>query len=502
MTKIFPSSIQGRLTLALLVSFLVVGVFSSLMMISSTSRYQEEASQIMHKELAEHVAHHYTFDENGVLNLAKIKHVFHELMILGPNFEFYVLDRQGRIMAYSAEKEKIKRQRVSLDAIHTFLDTKKIRTPIYGDDPRSTTVEKIFSASPIEKEGEHLGYIYVVIGSQIYEQISDLVFESQMLRWAFILFVFGLLFAFIVTLWVTGIITRPLNRLTQQIKSIHQKGFSRETVQDHSIVDPLLCWKSEKSNEIHVLGNSFKEALEKLSEQYEKVITIDELRQELLSHISHDLRTPLASMLGYLETWELKQHELSPDESIKYIKTAKVNAKKISVLIEQLFELAHLDSGNVQVNKERFALAELVQDVLLKFDMAARQKSIQLQVTPKDASITVLGDIEKLDRVFTNLVENAIRHTEEGGKITVRLNNASRFVAVEISDTGIGIPEEDLPHVFEPHYKAGNSVRENTAHGGLGLAITKKLLGLHQTNIEVKSKINQGTTFMFSLPAP
>ena len=499
MIKILPHSLQGRLTLALLVSFFLIGAFSIYLLALSSSSYQRETTQIMHKDLAEHVAHHYTFDEQGVINYDKIKHVFHELMILGPNFEFYVLDNSGKILAFSAEKKKVKRESISIAPIKSFLNTKNIDSPIYGQDPRSTTRKKVFSASPIVKDGQQLGYIYVILGSEIYDKISDLLYESKIVRWGIGLTITALFFGFLATLWITGMITRPLNTLSSQIREIHHEGFTKENVQNTQKLGTLQNWDKNHPNDIHMLGHSFNQLMDKLSEQYEKVVTIDELRQELLSHISHDLRTPLVSMLGYLETWELQQDKLSKEESHHYIRTAKNNAKKISVLIEQLFELAHLDSDNIQVNKERFALAELVQDVLVKFDIEAKAKGIELKVTPKDAAITVLGDIEKLERVFTNLIENAIRHTEENGKITVRLNKDSRFVSVEVIDTGIGIPEQDLPKVFEPHYKAGNSVRENTAHGGLGLAITKKLLSLHQSSIEVTSKINEGTTFTFSL---
>ena len=147
-----------------------------------------------------------------------------------------------------------------------------------------------------------------------------------------------------------------------------------------------------------------------------------------------------------------------------------------------MFELAHLDSENVQVNKEKFAIAELVQDVLFKFALHAKEKNISLDVDPKDSSILVFGDIEKLERAFTNLIENAIRHTNRGGRVLVKLSESGRFINVEVSDTGIGIPEGDIPHIFEPHFKAGNSVRENTAHGGLGASNYEKIVKLTRNN--------------------
>lgn len=493
------SSVNGRLTLALFLSFLTVGIFTAILLICSSRAYQQEVTQVMHKDLAAHVVDHYLLFENGQADLKQAKQTFHDLMILGPNFEFYLLDKQGKILSYSTDPAKIKRDSVQLESIQEYLKLTKIGKPVFGQDPRSTEREKIFTVAPIKQDGEIDGYLYVILGSEIYDEISDVLWDSKILQWGLWVFISGLVFGLIATVWLTGVITKPLCRLTQQVQKVQATGFSKEPLTETELLKELSLWESNNTNEIHTLGSAFRQALEKLGEQYQNVVTIDELRKELLSHVSHDLRTPLASLLGYLETWELNQHKVSEEESMQYIATARKSAKQISSLVEQLFELAHLDGGNVQVNREKFAIAELVQDVLHKFRIIAREKDITLDVTPKDASIKVVGDIEKLDRVFSNLIENAIRHTNAGGSITVQLKTDSRLVSVEVTDTGIGIPDKDLPFVFDPHYKAGNSVRENTAHGGLGLAITKKLLDLHQSTIRVSSKIDQGTTFGFEL---
>lgn len=495
------TTLHGRLTFALFISFLAIGIFTAVLLICSSRGYQREVTQIMYQELAKHVVDHYLLFDNDQPNLEAAKKTFHDLMILGPNFEFYLLDTTGHILSCSADPELLKRDGVSVTPIERFLQTKDIDDPIFGDDPRDISRQKVFSVAPIVRDGKLQGYLYVILGSTIYDKISDLILGSRFIQWGLWVFASGLVFALVATLWLTGLITQPLTKLTQQVRKIQSAGFSNDPYKDDELICELEQWTRNNSNEIATLGNAFKEALEKIHEQYQNIVTIDELRKELLSHVSHDLRTPLASLLGYLETWELNQDNLTPEQSRQYIATAKKSAQRVSSLVEQLFELAHLDSGNVNVNREPFSIAELVQDVLQKFAIAAQEKNIQLSVSPQDSSILVMGDIEKLERVFTNLIENALRHTKDNGSITVRLNNQGNFVAIEVSDTGIGIPNEDIPHIFDPHYKAGNSVRGNTAHGGLGLAITKRLLELHQSSINVSSQINQGTTFEFSLQA-
>ncbi len=495
----FLSTLHGRLTLALFFSFLAVGVFTAILLIYSSRAYQQEVTQLMHHDLAAHVVDNYLLFENGKPNLEEAKKTFHDLMILGPNFEFYLLDKKGNILSCSAPPEHLLRKTVDTEPLDTYLESTVLKEPIYGDDPRGIDREKIFSVAPILKNGELQGYLYVILGSEIYDKFYDLVFDSQIIQWGLWIFISGLIFGLVATLWLMGLITRPLTLLTKEVRKIQATGFSKDPLKDDQLIHELDQWANKSSGEIHTLGCAFKEALDKIRDQYQSIVTVDELRKELLSHVSHDLRTPLASLLGYLETWEINQENLTSEQSKQYISTAKRSAQRISSLVEQLFELAHLDSGTVNVNREHISIAEFVQDVLQKFKFAAEEKSITLNVTPQDSSITVLGDIEKLERVFTNLVENAIRHTNEGGAITVRLNNTGSLVAIEVIDNGIGIPDKDIPHIFDPHYKAQNSVRGNVAHGGLGLAITKKLLDLHHSTIKVSSQVNKGTKFEFAL---
>ncbi|WGO98858.1 HAMP domain-containing sensor histidine kinase [Saccharophagus degradans] len=494
-------SLYSRLAFTLFCSFTLVSVFSISLFVHTSHTYQQEITQRMHNELAAHVTSHYLLFKNDKPDLEAAKHTFHDLMILGPNFEFYVLDNNGHILSYSTDPQKIKREYVDTRPIQHYLANNNLRTPIVGDDPRSTSRKKIFSASPIMVEGKQMGYLYVILGSEIYDNLANVVGQSKIIQWGLAIFIGGLLFSLICTLWLTGVITKPLTRLLHQINTTREQGFAHNSQSSAEAAENFKEWNTNSNNEIHAVGAAFRDLINKLEEQYNTVITVDELRKELLSHVSHDLRTPLASLLGYLETWEMNKDTLTTEQTELYISTAKRNAQKISRLVEQLFELAYLDGGNVQVNKEKIVIAELVQDVLQKFYIAAQEKNISLAVSPQDSRIEVMGDIEKLDRVFSNLIENALRHTPDGGSIIVRLQPKAQYVSIEVSDTGIGIPKSDITRIFDPHFKAGNSIRGNSANGGLGLAITRRLLDLHQAKIKVASEENKGTTFCFELQA-
>ena len=307
MNKLIPTSLHGRFVLALVISFILISLLGGALLFISSVRYQNHVTQVMHKDLAKYVAEHFNFDQEGKFNIGDIKDTFHNLMIFGPNFEFYILDTDGKIVAFSAEKGKVQRESVSLDNIRNYHELDSVGVPTYGDDPRNLDRKKVFSSYPIYKDNRHLGYVYVILGSEIYDQISNVLFESKLVRWGFTLLILGLVFWLIALLWVSGMITSPLKRLTRQVEQLTKSGFNRENINDKKLQDDFSIWNAKNKNEIHILGASFRLAIDTLSEQYKKVVTIDELRQELLSHISHDLRTPLASLLGYLENLGIKQ---------------------------------------------------------------------------------------------------------------------------------------------------------------------------------------------------
>jgi signal transduction histidine kinase len=264
---------------------------------------------------------------------------------------------------------------------------------------------------------------------------------------------------------------------------------------------PASQWQQNSADEIERLGTTFNEMACTLNLQYQKVKNTDELRRELISYVSHDLRTPLASLQGYLETWHLKHKQLTPLEGEELINVAMKNAQHMSRLIEQLFELAHLDSETIILTTEPVGIAEFAQDVLLKMSLEASKKNVSLDIEPKDPSIIVMANIEKLERVFTNLIDNALRHCEVGDRINIDLlpSTVTGQVNVSVRDSGIGITENDLPLIFDAHFKASNSIRGIGQNNGLGLAISKRIIELHGSELKVTSTLGKGSQFSFDL---
>jgi two-component system OmpR family sensor kinase len=226
----------------------------------------------------------------------------------------------------------------------------------------------------------------------------------------------------------------------------------------------------------------------------------DALRRELVANITHDLRTPLTSLHGYLETLLLKEDKLTSQERRHFLTIAIKRSNQLEKLVSACFELAKLDSPDVQVRFESFSLAELVQDIVQKFQLAVEKKKITLQQNFLEHLPLIFADIGLIERVFENLIENAIRYTSKNGLITVSAVFESGRVKVQVSDTGTGIRPEDIPDLFDRINRMGRSQAESAGGSGLGLAITRRILELHGSGIKVDSVVDVGTTFTFTLP--
>jgi signal transduction histidine kinase len=303
----------------------------------------------------------------------------------------------------------------------------------------------------------------------------------------------AMLFLFVVMLGIFAYFTRPLRRLSKDIKALRAVGFDKSKVN-------LAKWMPNSRNEVHQLGEAFEQMVKQINQQFDMLQKNDEHRRELLADISHDLRTPLSSLQGYIETLELKSDKVSKDQRQKYVEIALKNAQQLKGLIDQIFELAHLESGQVSLNLEAFNLAELLYDVVAKFSLQTSAKNIDISIVPECSYTQVHSDIGKLERVLSNLLENAIRHTSEEGKITLVITEINQNQCqLTISDTGTGIKEEELLYIFDTRYRGSNAVQDKEKHTGLGLAITKKLLELLKSDIKVTSTLGEGTAFSFNL---
>ena len=455
-------------------------------------RYLTEVTQELHRSTAERVVADVLTPQQS-LDDRNISSLFDSLMAINPQTELYLLDLEGNIKAYSAPPGKVKLGRVDLTPVQRYLDDSQIDYPILGDDPRHPDQRKPFSATMLRDDEQMAGYLYIVLGGDQLEMVTASLRKDYLVKlisWAVVL---SLLFAFLSGLLVFYVLTRRLRRLSEAMDAFRQSDFS-----DASVVSTIVA--SHSRDEIERLGFTFKQMAQRIIEQVQRLKETDAMRRRLIVNVSHDLRTPMASVQGYLETLLLKEGRLDRAAQRSYIEIALKASQRLNKLALELFELAKLEFKETELAREPFALTELVQDVIQEFRLAAKRKKVILRDNFSVDLPYVIADIGLIERVFVNLIDNAVRHVPDGGIIDVSLGLQQNFIKVRVCDNGKGIAAEDFPFIFDPLYRAQRDNRQKRAGAGLGLAIVKRILELHGSSIAVQSVPQGGVCFSFALP--
>lgn len=252
-------------------------------------------------------------------------------------------------------------------------------------------------------------------------------------------------------------------------------------------------------DEMAELGQAFNEMSAQLAAAAQRQQELETMRRELIAWAGHDLRTPLASVRAMVEALADGVVD-DPVTQDRYLRTAQKDIRTLSVLIDDLFELAQLDAGGLQLQREPGSLADLVSDTIERFSALARAQGITLAGSAEPAVDPVLLDSAKIGRVLANLVGNALRHTPVGGMVEVCAWQEGSEARTSVRDTGTGISPEDLPRVFERFYRGEKSRSRASGGAGLGLAIAKGIVEAHGGRIWAENAPGQGATFTFALP--
>lgn len=489
MRKVF-SNLCARLAFSFVALFLVLGFAFLALTNWSNNRYYQETTQSLNKSLAMYIAQREPLINRGIINESAMKELAGLVMTVNPIVEVYLVDMNGKIITHALPKETVVRNRIAVAPIQNFL-AGKIPYPISGDDPRSLTGERIFSASPVMDGKTPAGYLYVILGGQAYQTLTQSLRSSYIVQQSLAGLAVITLFALASAILIFAVLTSPLRKLAQEMNQFEKKELLQEPF---SKLAPTI---KDTGDEIAYLAATFAAMRQRIRDQLEKLQETDRLRRELISNVSHDLRTPMSSMQGYLET--LMRPNITADERKNYIAIAYKHCGRLTQLIKELFELSKLDAGRIHAQCENFSLAELLQDVAQKFSLMAQKKDITI-TTPQSSQLFIVNaDIGLIERVLENLIDNAIRYTPQGGNIRLSLEQKHEQIEVGIRDNGIGLTEEDIPHIFERYYRGQKPTEYQQESTGLGLAIVKRILELHDSTITVESQLNQGTSFKFPL---
>ena len=252
------------------------------------------------------------------------------------------------------------------------------------------------------------------------------------------------------------------------------------------------------ADEVADLGRAFNRMSNDLDLAFERERRMESERRELLAAVSHDLRTPVASIRAMSEA--MIDGVVTDEDSIRlYLGRIRHQTERLGSLIDDLFEIARIDSGNLELRLAPIPVGELVTDTVGALSVRAEEKGIDLTISCDDDLPSLALDGPRMQRVITNLVENAVRHTPPGGHVSVGVQRQNGHVEVAVEDTGEGISSDDQPHVFDRFFRGERSRSRDTGGAGLGLAIARGIVEAHRGSLLMQSEPGKGSRFVVRL---
>lgn len=490
-TKTLTPKLVKKLWIAFILLVLLMGVSYIAITSYFANKHYQETTQRLNAEVANHVIAEKFKDaspflEDGSVNKPLFGDLMHDMMAVNQGIEVYLLDNAGTIL-YSVvldPNDKDATKIVSLDPINSFIKDKGEKF-VLGDDPRNPDEQKIFSAAPYSVDG-HTGFVYIILAGKKFQEVSNTLLGQYFARLGLGATVLTMLFVALLGLIAIWFLTKNLRLITGTVRRFNEGDLTARI-------------ENPEHSDISIFANSFNEMADTIVGNIDKMQSVDLLRRELIANVSHDLRTPLAILKGYIETMQMKKDTLSEEEKQEYLQITHDNVDRLSKLINQLFEYSKLEAEQITPVKEPFSITELSHDLIAKFKVIAEQKQIELHIENPKENCLVFADVSLVERVLQNLIENAIKYTQPKGKVTLSLTKKGKNVEINITDTGTGIPVNEQPFIFDRYKQVNENAKKQGS--GLGLAIVKKIMELHDTTITVLSKPKEGSSFIFNLPA-
>ena len=369
-----------RLALVMCLLFIVVGgvlIYSSYL---TSERYMLEITQRINRDIALHAAEDMPLFESGQVNKAAVKELAHHVMFINPIVEVYLLDPQGKILSHALPYETVLHDRVDMAPLHEFMSG-TTPLPIFGDDPRSQNTHKVFSVSPIVEGDTTLGYLYTVLNGKNHDSLRESLQESYALRAGLATIAGSIVVALLLGTLLFALLTRRLQSLAGAVRSYREGSYQGQISLDdsHAVRD-----------EVDELRSAIADMSGRIERQFSAQEEIDRTRRELIANVSHDLRTPVTSMQGYLETVLIR--DMPSEERDACLEIAHKHSLRLNKLITELFELSKLESANREPDWEEFPVLELVQDLVQDHELSARENGISLSAHCQDPRLTVCAD--------------------------------------------------------------------------------------------------------------
>lgn len=336
--------------------------------------------------------------------------------------------------------------------------------------------EYVENKYPIIVDSREVGAVEIGYYGPFYFNDSDLYFINSLNQALIVIGIISLILSLIIGILFSKRLSVPITKVIETAKLIAKGRFSERSTQKSST-------------------NELKELIFTINHLAESLETHEKLRRQLVVDVAHELRTPMTTIQSHIEAmidgiWQ---------PSTERLKSIYEEAKRVNKMIGDIGLLAEYEGDNLILNKTRFNIHELLQNIVMNFESEFKMKGVNIVYTECDE--LVIADRDKLAQVFVNLLSNALKYTSRGGKVELITERFEEFVKVSVIDNGQGIPEKDIPFIFERFYRADKSRNRHTGGAGIGLAIAKSIMDAHHGSIQVKSKLNEGSTFTVLFPS-
>ena len=484
MTRLLRS-LYGRISMLYLVLSLVLVLLCAWVTVQHFGLFSNALEQKLNRDLAATVTKEMSDSLAAGAYKQAVADMAHHLTMLRPASELYVLDGTGRILAHSPADSLIAREQVALGPIRRFLGEDP-SFPIWGDYPCSVAEQKVFSAAPAPLAGGQQGYMYVILRGKAAGSAASMLQDSYIARTLLLSLLLALAVTAVVGLVLFALLTKRFRTLTEAVR--------RFTSGDHAQRASVT-----RDDEVGDLGRAFNEMADTITAQMEALRKTDAARRDLVASLSHDFRTPLTSLRGHAE--QLLARSARSDDERTRLRAILHGVDRLERLATHLHDLSRLDAQQVAPRFELFSLAELAHDIAIKFQPEADARGVTLHGDIDPDVPPVRADIGLIERLISNLVDNALRYTAPPGDVRLSVEAVPDGVQVIVADTGCGIPADQVPLVTQRFFQVRRDEASARDGSGLGLSIAEEVAQLHDTTLAIESRVDHGTTISFTLPA-
>ena len=362
--------------------------------------------------------------------------------------------------------------------------TRNILDAMMGEDAfRDVSIRAGYMdiAFQVAAGGEPLFIVYIMDNKQTVQSLNTEIFTR---------IIDAVLIGFVISIAISLIISKtllsPIEGMTKAAEAMSDGDFSRKI--------PI-----ESQDEIGILSETFNDMAAQLETMLEELIKAEQLRREFVANVSHELRTPLTSIRTYAETI-FETEEIPKETQAEFLRVIINESDRMTKIVQDLLDLSRFDSGHSKLALEKFSIEQSVREVYAAIALEAKKRGHVLNLEVEWGLPKIRGDRARIEQVLMNIITNALKYTPDGGRIDIYSGRAGNRVWVKIEDTGVGIPEEDLAHVFERFYRVDKARSRESGGTGLGLPIAKEIVTMHGGDIEITSAQGKGTSVTVTLP--